>query len=218
MNCGVLWLDSTPVIGAIGRLPHKAAHTTQVWVISLEEFANTFDHLSGLNYFCLAASHELLLDSGQQERRLPIGRAPQRHLTMTKKLTTLLLISLMLALPLRVVAGVAMFGCAVSHHASAGQMSQEMAGESMAGCHSAGHGDTAPSHGNCHENGDTPTKHAGSTCSACGDCCVGALSIPAGVQTLFDRDLASSLISLPDAAYVGFQPQGLDRPPRNAVL
>lgn len=43
MDCEVPWLGSTPENGAIGRLPHKAAHITQVWVISLEEFAYTFE-------------------------------------------------------------------------------------------------------------------------------------------------------------------------------
>ena len=135
--------------------------------------------------------------------------------TMTRKFSTLLLITLILTLPLRAVAGMTMAGCA--GHDLAAEHMQAMAQQSMDACHSsAGHDDQA-GHGHCHD-ADTPIKHVGGTCSACGDCCVGVLSIPSVEFSLFNPGSPSVQISFLAQPYAGFQPEGLDRPPRHTVL
>ena len=121
---------------------------------------------------------------------------------MAKKLSTLLLIALMLALPLRAVAAVSMAGCAMEHHGQAMLVDT--------GCDTAGHGDM----GHCHDDGGMP-KHAGSGtgCNACGDCCISALSAFVGEPVVQGAAASSILVSFTDQAYPGFQPEGPDRPP-----
>jgi hypothetical protein len=136
---------------------------------------------------------------------------------MPRKLTTLLLIGLMLALPLRAVAGLAMFGCAPGHH-TAGLVSPEHSdAQSMQDmpCHE-GKPAPATAHDNCHQDHGSTGKHA-NTCSTCGDCCVGALSIPVISQTALISEPDSVLISFVDRSYAGFQPEGPERPPRHAL-
>lgn len=142
-----------------------------------------------------------------------------RKETMLRKFTTLLLIGLMLALPLRAVAGMAMFGCAPNHHTAnfvSPEHSVAPSMQDMSGCHE---GMQAPSdaHDNCHQDHGSTGKHAATTCSACGDCCVGALSIPVIAQIGLSHEPASALITFLDHPYAGFHPEGPDRPPRLAL-
>lgn len=135
---------------------------------------------------------------------------------MSRKLTTLLLIGLMLALPLRAVAGLAMFGCAPGHH-TAGLVSGHSGDQptQTMPCHE-GKPAPAAADDNCHQDHGSTGKHA-NTCSTCGDCCVGALSIPVISQTALINEPASVLISFLGRSYAGFQPEGLERPPRYAL-
>ena len=132
---------------------------------------------------------------------------------MPKKLTTLLLIAVMLALPLRAVAGMAMSGCAMSHAGMAADMMQDAVQQVGDDCQH----DMSGAAGHCHDEGDNaPGSQASSGCGACGDCCVGMLSIPMGMAH-FSAESPSILVSSSDLPYAGFQPEGPDRPPRHFV-
>jgi hypothetical protein len=126
---------------------------------------------------------------------------------MTEKLSTLLLIALMLALPLRVGASVSMAGCASCHH-----------GAAVDACRDMGQGQQNGTHDHCHDDGASPVTHAPSSCSACGDCCVGVVSLPSAPQTTSDASISTVLVSSIDDPYPAFEPEGPDRPPRHAVF
>ena len=138
---------------------------------------------------------------------------------MPRKLTTLLLICLMLAVPLRAAAGVAMIACATSHqtvgHVSEGH-SEASSMQDMPGCHESGQV-FSPALDHCQDDHGSSGKHAGSTCNACSSCCVGAFSLPAATQTALGLEPGSSLIAFLDRPYAGFHPDGLDRPPRHTL-
>ena len=135
---------------------------------------------------------------------------------MRSKFTTLLLISLMLALPLRAVAGIAMNGCSPNHH-SAGSVSSEHSGaqtmQDISGCHEGKHAPSS-STDNCNHDHGTNDKHGAGTCSACGDCCVGALSIPTIALAVLTHQPASIAIAFVGRTYAGHHPEGPERPPR----
>jgi hypothetical protein len=125
--------------------------------------------------------------------------------TMAKKLTHLLLIALMLVVPLRALAGVAM-ACPMGSEAM--QMQHAIPGEMPSGhCQDMQHG-----------QGDMDQQHAQGGCNLCADCCLGSASVPVAVRfASFDKS-RSPLISLFDLAYSGFQPEGPERPPRSSAL
>jgi hypothetical protein len=181
------------MIGVTNRLPHKAANTTQVWVISLEEFSNAPGCRFCLNFFRLVESDQVLLDSGKSLTTS----------TMAKRLTTLVLIALMLVAPLRALAGADT--CPMEAQAAT-QMPDQMQGEMPAGhCHEMHHGQGDMGH---HQGG----------CALCADCCMASLSLPVSIQFGFIPNPQAILISLFPRDYTGFQPDGPERPPRSAAL
>lgn len=125
---------------------------------------------------------------------------------MPKKLASLLLIALMLAVPLRALAGVGM-ACSMADHAAM-QMSHDM-GHDMP----AGHCQDMQS-----ASADMGAQHAQDGCNLCADCCLGTVSIPAAVQFAFAGKPGSDLVFSLAHAYAGFLPDGPERPPRHAVL
>ena len=138
---------------------------------------------------------------------------------MRSKFTTFLMIGLMLALPLRAVAGLVMFGCAPNHHTASivsSGPSDAHSMQGMPGCHEAEH---APANGGhqCHQDHASTDKHASNTCSACGDCCAGAMSDPVHSQVKSAQEPKSELIVFPDRTYVGHHPEGPERPPRTTL-
>lgn len=120
---------------------------------------------------------------------------------MAKKLTHLLLIALMLVLPLRALAGVAM-ACPMGER-GAMQMVHEM-----------------PS-GHCqdmqHEQDDMDRQHAQGGCNQCADCCLASFSLPVSNQFGLASHSPSILNPLFIQAYAGFKPEGPERPPRSST-
>lgn len=122
---------------------------------------------------------------------------------MANKLTTLLLIALMLVLPLRAMAGLAM-ACPMASDAAM-QMPHEGSAE-------------MPS-GHCqHEQGDSDQQHAQGGCKLCADCCMASFSLPVSIQFGLAANPQSILIPLFIQAYTGFQPEGPERPPRSSAF
>lgn len=122
---------------------------------------------------------------------------------MIQKLASLLLIALMLAVPLRAVAGVAL------------------------PCMMAGHGATTPADmpkaaaaDHCHDEQPCDEgRHAHPAgCKLCGDCCLGSVSIPVSVRLPLADPPSSDVLILPFRAYASFMPDGPERPPRSTVL
>jgi len=124
---------------------------------------------------------------------------------MTRKLTTLLLIALMLTVPLRAMAGVGMV-CPADEHAAM-PMQDGMPGMH---CHDMQHDpdESQPPH----------QQHAPGGCNLCADCCMGAHSLPISFQFDFADRPHSTPIPLIHRAYTGFQPEGPERPPRSSAL
>lgn len=137
---------------------------------------------------------------------------------MAKKFTTLLLIALILTLPLRAVAGVALPHGAMGTTGGAeapAQMQGEMQGEMQAmHCHDTDHSQVD---GQRHEqSGQDGHAHAG--CNVCADCCIGAVSPPVPFHFAYLDKPLSTPIPLFEHAYAGFQPEGPERPPRSSAL
>ena len=138
---------------------------------------------------------------------------------MRSKLTTFLLISLMLALPLRAVAGMVMFGCAPNHHTASlvsHGTSDTHSMQGMPGCHEAEQA-PASSDNHCYQDHASSGKHVSNTCSACGDCCSGVMSEPIISKTASGHESKSDLIVFLDRTYIGHHPEGPERPPRNTL-
>ena len=121
---------------------------------------------------------------------------------MVRKFHALLLIALMLVLPLRALAGVAM-PCPME---SQGAMQMQDDEHGMP-CHDMqqAHCDHERSHG-----------HGG--CATCGDCCVFSAGLPVSFRLGLIDPPSISPSPLFEQAYLGFQPEGPERPPRSAAL
>ncbi len=128
---------------------------------------------------------------------------------MANKLTTWLLIALILTLPLRAVAAVAVAHCPMES-ASAAQSAMHGADEMEAmHCHGMDHGEQ--------DGPRQPNPHAQGSCGHCADCCVGAFSLPASFRLPVPDQPVSTVIPLFERAYAGFQPEGPERPPRSSA-
>lgn len=128
---------------------------------------------------------------------------------MANKLTTWLLIALILTLPLRAVAAVAVAHCPMER-APAAQSAMHGADEMQAmHCHDMDHGDAA---GHLQ-----PNPHAQGSCGHCADCCIGAFSLPVSFRMDLPDPAVSTVIPLFERAYAGFQPDGPERPPRSSA-
>ena len=138
---------------------------------------------------------------------------------MPRFLKTFLLWLLFAALPLQGVAAAMQMSCGpMAHHDLAG-----MATSAQTHNHdnhaSASHrhdadADQATDHLASPGEKSSATKHAGSSCSACAACCIGAVAPPAA--SLATPAYSSSLPSVvtPAPLVTGFIPAGLERPPK----
>lgn len=125
---------------------------------------------------------------------------------MNRTLPRLLLVVLLLTLPLRVVAAVTMVACAAHMPPAAHAMEHDHpGGMPHAHDHGGGHGHHDSAH------------HAATSCSACGDCCLGMFSLPLATPLQFGNAtfIPALFIATP---YAGFKPEGPERPPRRTVL
>lgn len=127
---------------------------------------------------------------------------------MNRTLSLLLLIVLILAVPLRALAGVAV-PCMTAHAATMPVTMQSMdhPGVQMADhdCHDAQSCDHVKSH------------PAQDLCKLCADCCLGSASIPVHIRLALGDRTVSDILLLPVHGYAGFMPEGPERPPRHTV-
>lgn len=123
---------------------------------------------------------------------------------MNRTLSSLLLIVLILAVPLRALAGVAV-PCMTAHAAT--MPSMDHLGPQIADhdCHDAQCCDHVKSH------------PAQDLCKLCADCCLGSASIPIYIRLVLGERTVSDILLLPVHGYVGFMPEGPERPPRHTV-
>lgn len=121
---------------------------------------------------------------------------------MARTLKLSLLAVLLLTLPLRAVAGVAMLSC-MAHHAG---MAVAVTADMGAADHCAQASEHAPTQ---------PSAKFGAECTLCGDCCVAGAALPilVAVSPLLPSNDGPPVIR--SSAYPGFEPDGPERPPRS---
>lgn len=138
---------------------------------------------------------------------------------MNRFLKTFLLWLLFAALPLQGVAAAMQMSCGpMEHHDSAGIVTSAQThnhdNQAFVSHRHDGDEDNAADHLASPGEKSSVTEHAGSSCSACAACCVGAVAPP--VASLLTPAYSSSLPSVvtPTPLVTGFIPAGLERPPK----
>lgn len=144
---------------------------------------------------------------------------------MLQRAKLLLILFVLAALPLRGYAGALMQLCGDGHHGQASVVTQAAEHHSPhahshahADAHAQAHPDAhAATHADANGGGDVPQASAGhdhehgGSCSACGDCCAGALGAPASTPFL-DRP-ATQAIAFFGHPFSGITLENAERPP-----
>jgi hypothetical protein len=129
---------------------------------------------------------------------------------MLQRAKLLLILFVLAALPLRGYAGALMQLCGDGHHGQASVVTQAAEHHSHPDAHAGTHADA-------NGGGDVPQASAGhdhehgGSCSACGDCCAGALGAPASTPFL-DRP-ATQAIAFFGHPFSGITLENAERPP-----
>ncbi len=126
---------------------------------------------------------------------------------MHRIVKTFMLWLLLAALPLQGFAAAMQLSCApMSHHVAAPAAAHEHHGAALHAAAQPAPADHA-----------AMTAHAGSSCSACAACCLGALALPAGAiaTPVYSTSLPAVATSLPRIA--DFIPGGPERPPKPVI-
>lgn len=139
---------------------------------------------------------------------------------MRRHFKTTVLLLLLLLVPLRGMAAIAMWHCADNQ-----RNSMTVSAHQHAEPHSS-HGEPGVSH-SAHQHHESPPHHTpptepgsqgASACSACAACCMGGSISAPGLPSFFFAPLGASRIAFVEPHFTGVVPAQLERPPLAQTL